>query len=364
MDITAKNRKHQIWVDIVKGFAILAVVIWHTSYQLPDGFSGMIRPLLGTLWHVPVFLMIGGFFLKDEELVKPKSFIKKKFKTLYVKLLVYYAVFILLHNLFFKIGFFSTDALYTGKHIYPLSSLSDVLKQVGWAFLAAREPFLGAMWFVNLLFLGLCILSILSWGINRFSKGEHYESKRALAVFFVGFISFVLSHQFGISITRVTPSLCATLLIYVGFVVNKKVKLKFDNKYLFILTFGVLMDIILTWKKDVSLANDIYLDLIYIVGGTFCSLYVLCYIAKKIEPMRIGKIVALLGQESYNIMALHLLGFKIVTCLLLLLGIYKPLEELYSPATNIVELSLYVIGAVVFSLFVALIIKQTKSYVR
>lgn len=364
MDITAKNRKHQIWIDIVKGFAILAVVIWHTSYQLPDVFSEMIRPLLGTLWHVPVFLMIGGFFLKDEELVEPKSFIKKKFKTLYVKLLVYYAVFILLHNLFFKIGFFSTDALYTGKHIYPLSSLSDVLKQVGWAFLAAREPFLGAMWFVNLLFLGLCILSILSWGINRLCKREHYESKRALAVFFVGFISFLFSHQLGVSITRITPSLCATLLIYIGFVANKKVRLKFDNKYVYILSIFILIDIVLTWKKDVSMASDTYLDLMFLIVGTFCSLYALCYIAKKIETLRFGKLMALFGKESYNIMALHLLGFKIATGILMLAGIHKPLDELYSPASNIAELTLYVICAVFFSLFVSLIINKVKKYVR
>ena len=31
-----KEKQHFKWVDIVKGFAIIAVVVWHTKYQYPD----------------------------------------------------------------------------------------------------------------------------------------------------------------------------------------------------------------------------------------------------------------------------------------------------------------------------------------
>lgn len=128
--------------------------------------------MMGTFWHVPVFLCIGGFFLKEDSIVKPMTFIRNKWNQLYVKLLVFYAIFIVLHNLFFKIGFYSTDALYVGKHIAPYISFKDYLVACGWALVAAREPFLGAMCFVNLLFLGLCLISIISFVLSKTKYGN------------------------------------------------------------------------------------------------------------------------------------------------------------------------------------------------
>ena len=31
-----EQQQHFKWVDIVKGFAIIAVVVWHTKYQYVD----------------------------------------------------------------------------------------------------------------------------------------------------------------------------------------------------------------------------------------------------------------------------------------------------------------------------------------
>ena len=101
--------KRETWVDIVKGIAIIAVVMFHTNYNITKLVvgGGNILPLtelLGTLWHVPVFLCIGEFFLKETDLDNPLVLVKKKWKSLYVKLLVFYVIFILLHNWFFTIG--------------------------------------------------------------------------------------------------------------------------------------------------------------------------------------------------------------------------------------------------------------------
>jgi fucose 4-O-acetylase-like acetyltransferase len=354
------------WVDVVKGFAIIAVVAWHTNFNVnsifPYSQGGAFLPLkqmLGTFWHVPVFLCIGGFFLREEELIHPKKFVAKKWKQLYVKLLIFYAAFILLHNVFFQIGFYSEEAFYHGKHIAPLHSIKDYIIACMWGLAAAREPFLGAMWFVNLLFLGLCIISFVFFVLSK-TKWKNDEVARATVLLMLFFTSSLFSHILGISITRITPAMCGAWLIYCGFVANKKYKISYDNGFVFMASL-LLMYEMCSIYGEVSLSEDIYADCTVLTLGTLCSLYVLCYIAKKIENTKIGDFFAMCGRESYYIMALHLLGFKVGTMLLSTFGYEKPWDELFSQADNLFEWILYIITSVLFSLFVAYIIKFIKN---
>lgn len=66
------------WVDIAKGIAISAVVLFHISYSFPNLKLLPVTALFGYAWHVPVFFLIGGFFIKEEKLVRPVSFIRGK----------------------------------------------------------------------------------------------------------------------------------------------------------------------------------------------------------------------------------------------------------------------------------------------
>ena len=194
---------------------------------------GGVRSLLGTLWHVPVFLIIAGFFLRDEEVIKPISIIKKRWNTLYLKLLFYYLIFIMFHNFFFEIGFLNEHTLYNGKYIHPINSFGGWISQLGWALLAAREPFLGAMWFVNMLFLGLCYYSIVFHFIYKYCHKESSEWIKTFVLYLIAFISFYLTHIFHFSIPRLTPSLVAPILIHIGYIMNRNCILHFRTKMYF-----------------------------------------------------------------------------------------------------------------------------------
>lgn len=78
------------YVDIAKGIAILSVVLLHVDFVYPKLSFINISAMLGWYWHVPVFFLIGGFFLKEERLLQPVSFIKGKFKSLYLLALYIY----------------------------------------------------------------------------------------------------------------------------------------------------------------------------------------------------------------------------------------------------------------------------------
>lgn len=105
------------WVDISKGIAIIAVVLMHTSYPFATTTFAPVRALLGYGWHVAIFFMIGGFFLKDEKLQNPVLFIKGKIRSLYLLALYFYIPAVLLHNYFIHIGWYDMSLSYGGKNV-------------------------------------------------------------------------------------------------------------------------------------------------------------------------------------------------------------------------------------------------------
>lgn len=95
--------RRSLSVDITKGITIIAIVLGHIGYNYPSGILVNTKDLFIYLWHVPVFFIVAGFFIKEEQLVQPKLWFKKKFSSLYLKILYFYIPAVLLHNNFCSI---------------------------------------------------------------------------------------------------------------------------------------------------------------------------------------------------------------------------------------------------------------------
>ena len=74
-----KNKavKRFLSVDIAKGMSIIAIVFGHIAYQYPFCLLVNTKDLFINLWHVAVFFLLAGFFIKEEQLVQPKVWFKK-----------------------------------------------------------------------------------------------------------------------------------------------------------------------------------------------------------------------------------------------------------------------------------------------
>ena len=227
---TYKNR--QGWVDIAKGLAIIAVVMGHINYNWPGGKLLPLNYLLIWLWHVPVFFMIGGFFLKNEKLLHPQLFVWGKVKNLYLLILYIYIPFLVLHNLFIRIGFYDLNIYYYGKYVTEWG-LMDFGKHLILAiFFAGREPLLGAMWFVYVLFMALCIISGVSWSLKKIGKKwdeRTYELIRCLVFLSFAVFACTLTQLCNITIPRFNNTLVAVWLIYVGMLIVQKAGFQFKN---------------------------------------------------------------------------------------------------------------------------------------
>lgn len=166
-----KSEHRTAYVDIAKGIAILAVVLLHVDFVYPKLSFINISAMLGWYWHVPVFFLIGGFFLKEERLLQPVSFIKGKFKSLYLLALYIYLPATLLHNVLFQLGWYSPDVVYGGKIIAEWDVKEYGIGIIKTLLCAGREPIMGAMWFVYALLFALCGYSIICFIVNKCKWG-------------------------------------------------------------------------------------------------------------------------------------------------------------------------------------------------
>lgn len=231
----AKGRS--LWVDIVKGIAIIAVVLLHIDYSLPEYRILPIKPILGGLWHVAVFFLVGGFFLKEESLCKPVTFIKGKIKRLYLLILYIYIPVLLLHNVLIQIGFYDTTIDYDGKMV-TWWGVGETTTQILMAIcFAGREPILGAMWFVYVLFMALCLLSIISFIISRITKEEKkYESTKVIVLVIMAVISCTMTQLYSMTIPRFNNVFVAALLLHIGFMMKNRWGFSFTSPYSLVLS--------------------------------------------------------------------------------------------------------------------------------
>ena len=78
--------KRFLSVDINKGVSIIAIVLGHINLLYPTGQLVNTKDLFIFLWHVAIFFLLAGFFIKEEQLVQPKLSFKKKFSSFYLKI--------------------------------------------------------------------------------------------------------------------------------------------------------------------------------------------------------------------------------------------------------------------------------------
>lgn len=311
-----KNRR-SFSVDIAKGISIIAIVLGHINFLYPTWKLVNTTDLFIYLWHVAVFFLLAGFFIKEEQLVQPKLWFKKKFSSLYLKILYFYVPAVLLHNVLIKIGWYSLES---NDPVINTYSMMEFAKQTVLAIcLGGREPIVGAMWFVYVLFMALIGLSIVSWLIKKLAKDERqYEWMRGIALLAMCIVAGILSNKYGLTIRRFSNTFTAMLLIYVGKIMYQKMKLSFDNGYLAIVC-GLVAFEVACMLGGVALNGNEYKDILQLIVAAPAVLYIIMYIGKHIETNVAGKAIAYVGKESFYVMALHFVGFKL--CTLALQGI-------------------------------------------
>ena len=292
-----QEKKREGWVDIAKGIAITAVVFGHMTITGLNHDLFPVQTLFAVLWHVSVFFLIGGFFIKEEKLVGPFGFIKGKVKSLYLLILYIYIPVLLLHNFFLNIGFYDVSIEYYGKYVTYWGIKDLLINTIQAVCFAGREPLLGAMWFVYVLFMALCIFSVLSWGTKKVTSEEkHYEALRFGVIFLLAVISSTMTEVLHVNIPRCNNVFTAVLLIYVGMKAYQKYHLRFDNVFIALLC-AIIVWHIGTTKGYVSLVENKMPNVVSMLASSSAALYVVCFFSRKLDTVKWGGYFARLARN-------------------------------------------------------------------
>ena len=322
------STKREVYVDIVKGFAMFAIIIFHCSQGV---ITGNFSYLLGAGWAVPLFFIIGGFFLREEKLCNHVTFMKGKFKRLYLPATIIYCLCVLLHNLFVNIGWYPLGELHPASGIpYNYYGLKDT--GVGLAKVLAAggsgELAMGAMWFIYSLLYTFVGMTIIYWMIGLFCKtidNKFYLMTIFLLLFSVA--SCVLSQNYGFTVNRISTSVTAMFLVWWGMIINRKLNWQYNKWWGLCIALIIFVHCVIMQRSEMTLARNEYQDLVYLSIGSTAAVYLLCFIGKMIKDSFVGKFFALLGRESLYLMAFHIIGFFICNSFLVKLGVFNIGDE-------------------------------------
>lgn len=316
-------KSRDCYIDIIKGWAILLVVIGH----IDNTCVGQLYSWLLGSWKLAIFFMVAGFYMKDEKLCNPLAFLKGKVKSLYMPALIIYGLAVLLHNVFITIGWYPADGVHpvTGAPVvvYGIKEIAIGLAKV-FCCAGSGELVMGAMWFLYVLMYSMVGLAILYWILGKLVRDLGSRNMVMLILLFVGAIaSGIMTKKVGITISRVNVTFTAMFLIWVGKMVQQGFSVKYNHWGWFIVSILVIVQSILFMKVHQNLAWNEYPDLMVMVVGGWAAIYVLGFIGKKIQFNFIGKFIALMGRDSLYIMAFHILGFFICNSLLRHAGFFE-----------------------------------------
>lgn len=365
MNMDNENNMERIsYIDIIKGIAILSVVFLHVDFIWPFHDQFRIDGVLGWAWHVSVFFVIGGFFLKEDKLVNVKAFVTGKVKSLYKLALYIYLPATLVHNILFKIGWYSTSVNYGGKIISHWTVIDYIKGLLLTFFCAGREPIVGAMWFVYVLLFALCGYSIITFLLKKtFWKRGGYETARFVLLLALQVASCMSTNMLGFTIPRFSNAVSVMLLICIGQILNRKLKLEYNNIWLVIGSLLVIIQSV-ALTGVVGLNHNNYHDVLQLDVVAVAALYVIGYLSKKLDGSKIGNVFKRCGKDSFYIMGLHIVGFKLLSMLLIQMGIVAndELAKTMTPRTDSpLLLCLYTLAGMAFPLCLMSMIRKLKS---
>ena len=342
------SNKRNIVIDIMKAIGIFLVVLGHT---VP--YDSAIRRYI-YIFHLPLFFVVSGYLYNSVSSKKPWEYIGKKLYSFF-KLFVFYGIFLLLfHNVFFKLGILENSFSYTIKD-FIVRLLNTFLFQ-------SNESFSGPLWFVPVLFVSLVIYNFITHFIYREEiwKSEIY---RSWAVVFCALLGIYLTSR-GINI-GLGYQISFLVIPFIHFGQIYKLYLKDRLKPDIVIALFIVLNSIgffLNVDGDVDIAyGRIWNPILFyiLVPCMIYSVYTFSYYIS-IYLKRISNALAHVGENSFHIMALHVMFFKLFD--LVYYYIFKPSD--FNLSLFPISSHKYFIIYTIFSIICSLIFVKVVGYIK
>lgn len=302
------DKARNTYVDIVKAIGIISIVVGHSCYGVRLPFAGVSLGRFVYTYHILVFFFTAGYCFKISYTEDIERFIGKRFFSTGKLFFIYNAIFVLLHNVFLNMHLLdeSTNVFY---------DLSDIIRNIisGVLFIQT-EQLLGAMWFLPMFLLGLIFFCLAVCLVRHF---DVFGIEAAVVGLFVVLALYV--NEAGIVWSyQLQTSLLGVPVIFAGYFY--KIHAEKLQKYVSIVGAGgsaaVLLYILSLNIGSIELSVNSIINPFIFYPVTFLGIYFCLGFAKLIDKISLfRKIFSVIGKNSFHIMALHFLAFKLLDLL-------------------------------------------------
>lgn len=303
-----------IFWDILKGIGIISIVFGHSQ-----NLGILIRIVY--FYHLAIFFFVSGYFYREERYGdKPFEFFARRLKNMWVPYVAYGALFVFFHNFFIKHRMFPGE---------PYGLKEMVGNGMNTLLLNCTELAGGTMWFVPVMLGVSGIFAFLIWFCRSFLPKKLRSWGIGGLCILMGFFGLSINWRGMFFAYHIQTSFLVIPVYYAGYFLRVH---RVDVKR-YITWYGALLSIGVFWYA-VRVANaSIELSENAVPGGilffliSFAGIYLCCFAAKLLEAASpAGRLAALLGAHSFDIMVLHFTVFKVID------GFYGRIRAL--PAEN------------------------------
>jgi peptidoglycan/LPS O-acetylase OafA/YrhL len=299
------NKARIEYIDFAKGFAILAIVVFHYCQSYTSGIFS--QAILAAGAGVHLFFILSGFGLGLSSQVRsPLQFYKKRF----LKILIpYYLVVLAIFAINLVVPIYTDEGLYAlGGHLFLYKMFDErIMTSFGYHF-----------WFVSTIVQFYIFFPVISYAKQRIGTGKIFLILSfSLSLFYWFFVSlnglhdqrifanFFLQYLWEFSLGIALANLYLTQGI--KFWEQKKTVWLIVS----LLSFSIMATLSLKGGSIGKTVNDLFASLGFLALSAFA--YALCQ--RRLRPL--NKIMVYIGKISYELYLVHgmawYLGTKLLT---------------------------------------------------
>ena len=282
------------YVDVVRGVAMVLVVLGHT-----------LMPAVPYLYmfHVALFFFVTGYLFHWRHAQAPAAFFLGRLQRLWVPYALYAAAAVLLHNAFYAGGVY--QAAYGGKE-----TLLHILAALVFAH---GENMTGALWFMEPMILSMVFLALGSFLVHRCARPAWALLLLSVPIYLIGCAlcgrGLSTGHHVAVTFVLTLPLAAGCVWREVHARVPWAVKAMAS-----VLGLAAIIFVHQATGTSVELSMSRVIGpkwfLLATFGG-FAFCLGACQLLLRFSPL--ARFLALVGRESYHVMALHFIGFALAS---------------------------------------------------
>lgn len=306
-------------ISISKGIAIILMVMGHAN--CPGQLNTFIYE-----FHMPLFFISAGFFFSTRYINEEATFVKRRIKGLYLPFVKWSVAFLLLHNLFFKLGLLNEQYGNSAggvTHPYQWHTMQQRLWNIVTAMSSYDEFLAGAFWFFRALLvasiLHLVLFKMFAFLATKTGRESQPTTIGALVCMTtLGLAAWQTGE--GLRITTIVQGgyrdIMGTFFFGCGFIFSQHKETYKATWWNTVLLFAVTLLFSLHASSCMDFRPDIWRCLklpVPAICGTLFVYNISLYIDRKEGVAK--RLLTYCGDNTLSVLVLHLLSFKLVSLL-------------------------------------------------